>query len=71
MKSMKVFSQNANNEWFCKICDYNTSDKSNFARHLQTLKHIRHSKNKNLYKCFIFKLFRMGKKYFFSTFFSM
>ena len=56
MKQMKHdVSQNSQNEkmkkWTCKICDYNTSKKSDLVKHTATRKHIkRQNETENLSK---------------------
>ena len=40
-------SLNKSNKYICKVCDYSTSVKSNYDKHLLTIKHIRTTKTTN------------------------
>ena len=39
LKQQEQYRQNNNSKYICKICNYPTSDKNNYTRHLKTQKH--------------------------------
>lgn len=46
-----MYKKNKNNEYYCKVCEYTTINKTNFSKHLMTSKHKKNIKKKDSVIC--------------------
>jgi hypothetical protein len=47
MFSNEKVAKSSNNKFFCEVCDYSTSKKYNYEKHLSTSKHIESMSSNN------------------------
>ena len=62
LKNAKNKEKNKKN-FYCKLCDYTTSKKSDWDKHLKRRKHLKHKKVADANECVEFKCNYCGKKF--------